>query len=296
MSDELITFHNVSKSFKNDFWAKPFYALDNVNFSINEGEIIGFLGANGAGKTTSIKIMLQFIKPCKGEVRYSDKLGKRHQDIFKKIGHFPERPYFYPDLTGKQFICYMASISGVSTNDYNQRMNDLSARFKIDHALNRKIRGYSKGMLQRLGFVSALIHRPTLIILDEPLSGLDPVGRKEMKDVIQELKGEGKTIFFSSHIVSDVEEVCKKVVVLDQGKLFYEGDIDKLIDQNHQTKFQIHYISQDEIKSDPIVKECSEVELNELLSQLMGPKHKIIKVMRERPTLEEIIYKVRGSK
>jgi ABC-2 type transport system ATP-binding protein len=211
----MITFNNITKSFKTDFWAKPFKALDCVSFTIREGELTGFLGANGAGKTTSIKIMMKFIWQNAGEVIYSNKLGINQMEIFSNLGFVPERPYFYPHLTGREFLSFAGELCKVTRNDLKTAIDKWGEQFQIAHAIDRKVRGYSKGMLQRLGIISSLIHNPKIIILDEPLSGLDPVGRKEIKDALLDLNKQGKTIFFSSHIVSDVEEISIKVLVVE---------------------------------------------------------------------------------
>src|SRR5690606_11152061 len=167
----------------------------------------------------------EFIAPTAGAIKYGEGGKYNFREFVKKLGYLPERPYFHPDLTGKEFIHYMAQLNDVPKSEIAQRALKWSQRLRIDHALERKLRTYSKGMLQRIGFVSCLIHEPELLILDEPVSGLDPVGRKEIKEVMRELHKEGKTIFFSSHIVSDVEEICHNLVVLDAGKRIYQGSV-----------------------------------------------------------------------
>ena len=231
----MISFEHITKTFKPDFWAKGFMALDHVNFSIPEGKIVGFLGANGAGKTTSLKILMGFIRATKGKVHFSEKLGKTKREILSQIGYMPERPYFYPHLTGSEFIHYLAHLCDVKNSDLKNRKKYWGEALKIDFAFERKIRSYSKGMLQRLGFLVSLIHDPKIIIMDEPLSGLDPIGRKEFKDAIIKVNKEGKTVFFSSHIVPDVEEVCETVIFLEKGKRIYEGSIDDLIAEKLKT-------------------------------------------------------------
>jgi ABC-2 type transport system ATP-binding protein len=225
----MIQVENLTKNFKVDFWDRSYKALDDVSFSIPEGEVTGFLGANGAGKTTFIKIMMKFIKTSEGNIRYSSSLGLHDRDIFRQIGFLPERPYFYPHLTGREFILFLSALSEVSKRDATDRLRNWSERFDLSHALDRKISTYSKGMMQRLGFISAVIHNPIFIVLDEPLSGLDPVGRKIIKNAIGEIAKEGKTIFFSSHIISDVEEICRNIVFLEKGKLAYTGTIQGIL-------------------------------------------------------------------
>ncbi len=297
----MIEFHKVSKSFRTDFWTKPFTALTDITFHIKSNEITGFLGANGTGKTTSLKILMKFISADSGEVRYNSALGKNFNEIVNSIGYMPERPYFYPALTAREFLLYMGSLNEVKKNILRERINRWSKRLQIDQALDRKIHGFSKGMLQRLGFVSILIHDPKLLILDEPLSGLDPVGRKEMKDVLVEVHREGKTIFFSSHIVSDVEEICKKVIVLEKGHLVYDGPIDALIEKNQELHFLIKFKSDKKIDLAEIVLEeeveafnyhlkIKPTEVNQKLSELIKRNCQILSVQSTRPTLEEIVY------
>ncbi|WP_127715242.1 ABC transporter ATP-binding protein [Halobacteriovorax sp. HLS] len=293
---------DITKSFKQDFWSKSFNALDKVSFDINEGEIVGFLGANGAGKTTLLKIIMGFIPCDKGEIVFDPKLGKSKKEIFKKIGFLPERPYFYPYLKGREFIEYVAIISELDKRIIRERTELLSREFKIDHALDRDIRGYSKGMLQRLGFVATLIHDPDLIILDEPLSGLDPVGRKEIKDHLVALNKKGKTVFFSSHIVSDIEEICTKTVVLNKGQLTYEGSIERLISENTDEKF---YIFIDSKSINDFVETLDYETLGEKIRLTVGPDEKdnlvnnlvknsisIDEIRKSHVTLEEVIYEI----
>jgi ABC-2 type transport system ATP-binding protein len=288
----MFEFKNVSKTFKKDFWSQPFDALRDVTFKIDEGELIGFLGANGAGKTTALKILMKFIKSSGGEVYFSESLGNDTKSIFSNIGYLPERPYFYPYLTGREFTTYMGRLNEVPRNILNDQIDRWATRFQIDHAMDRKIRGYSKGMLQRLGFVSVLVHNPKLLILDEPLSGLDPRGRKEIKDVLKELKALGKSIFFSSHIVSDVEEVCNSVVVLEHGKLLYDGSIEKIISENIRPGFRIK-VENDEGNLDII--EIEAYKKNEMIQKLLGNNREIISIEQNRPTLEEIVYQIKAE-
>ncbi|MFZ4713035.1 MAG: ABC transporter ATP-binding protein [Bacteriovoracaceae bacterium] len=287
----MIQLDSVKKKFQTDFWAKPFWALDDVSFHVPEGKIVGFLGANGAGKTTSIKIILNFIRPSTGEVKFHHSLGKSREEILSKIGYVPERPYFYPHLTGSEFIHYMGKLNNLKRSEILVQIQRWAPRLKIDFALERKIRTYSKGMLQRLGFLCSLIHNPQLIILDEPVSGLDPIGRKEIKDVILEVNREGKTIFFSSHIVPDVEEICHSVIFLEKGKLVYQGSIDKLIHDNIKSTYEISYKNANQ---DLIQKiKCEAVEKEASLTDLISQNKEILSLSQEKLSLEEIIYKVK---
>ena len=235
----MLKLKQIKKSFKTDLLAQPFVALDDVSFEIPEGALVGFLGANGAGKTTSLKIIMDFIRPDSGEVEFSPSMGQSKMDIFRKIGFLPERPYFYPNLTGKEFLTMLGKLSETPGEELLSRINYWTPRFNIEHALKRPLKTYSKGMLQRIGFLATIIHDPKFIILDEPLSGLDPVGRKEMKDVITEVQKKGKTVFFSSHVVPDIEEICDRVIFLEKGKLIYDGSVQSLINSSPTSTFSI---------------------------------------------------------
>ena len=165
----MIKFTDVTKIFKSDLLSQPFTALDHVTFNVPEGSMVGFLGANGAGKTTSLKIIMDFIRPTKGSVKFSDSLGKDKLEIFKNIGFLPERPYFYPTLTGWDFLKFMGRLSGLTVSQINSEIEKWAPIFKIEFALDRELKTYSKGMLQRIGFLATIMHHPRIIILDEPL-------------------------------------------------------------------------------------------------------------------------------
>jgi ABC-2 type transport system ATP-binding protein len=297
----MITLDNITKIFKTDAFAKDFTALQNVSFAIEEGKVTGFLGANGAGKTTSMKIMMDFIKPTQGKVKFDKSLGQRKIEIFKNIGFLPERPFFYPHLRGYEFIQFMGELAEVEKRVLNERVAYWGPRFKIDFALERKIKTYSKGMLQRVGFLATLIHDPKIIILDEPLSGLDPIGRKELKDVIIEVHKEGKTVFFSSHIVSDIEEVCENVIFLKDGKLEYDGKIDTLLKQ-HEKADCIIKVNTPEINLSTQVEEIQVSQGNfhqlkvarankeQVIRELMEKNIDIVSLEQSKLSLEEVFY------
>lgn len=285
----MLEFNEITKVFKSDLFTQPFTALKDVSFKVSDEKIVGFLGANGAGKTTSLKIAMDFIRPSSGKVSFSEKLGKSRQDILTNIGFLPERPYFYPHLKGIEFCHFMGSLSGLSKTVIDEQVNRWAPRFKIDFALEREIRTYSKGMLQRIGFLVTLLHDPKLIILDEPLSGLDPIGRKGLKDIIVEINKLGKTVFFSSHIVSDVEEICDNVIFLKDGELYYEGSVDKIIQDNIRPVSLIRYRESNEFKT----LETPDDQKQEKIKNLLDRGHEIIDIQTVKPTLEEIIYNVK---
>lgn len=284
----MITFKNVTKIFKSELFTKPFQALNELSFEVEGGKVTGFLGANGAGKTTSLKILMDFVRLSEGEIIFDKELGDSKNQIFQNIGFLPERAYYYPHLTGKEFCYYMGGLVGLNKEKIKEKVNYWSPKFKIEFALDRKIRTYSKGMLQRIGFLVTLLHDPKLIILDEPLSGLDPIGRKELKDIILEIKSLGKTVFFSSHIVSDVEEVCDKVIFIKDGSLVYQGSVQEVLSKSDNLTIEIKY------KKDDIVKkiEISSEQKNNTLKELIDNGYEILSLNSKKLTLEEAFYKV----
>lgn len=285
----MLAFDNITKIFNSDLFSQAFVALEKLSFQVKEGAITGFLGANGAGKTTSLKIAMDFIRPTSGNLSFDKKLGTRRSEVLRNIGYLPEKPYFYPHLKGHEFCHYMGALSGLTKKEINDRIKTWAPRFKIDFALDRVLNTYSKGMLQRIGFLVTLLHDPKLIILDEPLSGLDPIGRKDLKDVIVEINKQGKTVFFSSHIVSDVEEICGEVIFLKKGKLVYQGSVDQIIQDNIKPRSIIRYRHNNNFDSLFVNLEDKQKEILKLIQE----NKEIISVNNEKLTLEEIIYNVK---
>lgn len=300
----MFSVNNIRKEFIVDFWKDPFVALGDLSFEIEEGKITGFLGANGAGKTTFLKILLQFIQPTKGEISYFGGISQR--EFFKQLGYMPERPYYYEYLTGREFLRYCGKLQDLSDNEIDQAIELWTNELKINFALDRSLKSYSKGMLQRVGFASSLLHRPKLVVLDEPLSGLDPVGRKEFKDILLKINQEyGCTVFFSSHIVSDVEEVSENVVVIDKGALVYQGKINDLLAKSSSKliKIEISEFSQNlKEKCEHVIKKrstgvneyvyCTREDKQELITEIIKENIEIISLSHENYSLEEVVYKL----
>jgi len=214
----MIKFTSVSKEFKEGVTAKKVKALKNLSLEIETGQIFGFLGPNGAGKSTAIKILLNLIFPDSGQALIG-KTDVRDKDVRRFVGYLPENPYFYDYLTAEELLWFGGKASGMAKNEILERSYLLLDKVQLLEARKRPLRTYSKGMVQRAGLALALIHNPEVVILDEPMSGLDPIGRKMVGDIILELKDEGKTVFFSSHILSDVERFCDKVGIIVGGQL-----------------------------------------------------------------------------
>jgi ABC-2 type transport system ATP-binding protein len=202
--------------------------LHNLNLEVQQGEIFGYLGPNGAGKTTTLKLLMGLIYPTAGR---AELLGRDVQDVAVKaqVGFLPENPYFYDYLTGREFLHFYGQLFGLPYRDRRQRIDELLHAVGLSKAADLQLRKYSKGMLQRIGLAQALINDPQVIVLDEPTSGLDPVGRKEVRDLILDLKGKGKTVFFSTHIVPDVEMICDRVGIIVAGRLTRVGTLEELL-------------------------------------------------------------------
>jgi ABC-2 type transport system ATP-binding protein len=214
-----IDIQGLSKEYAVGFWKKQQRsALKSLNLSVEAGETFGFLGPNGAGKTTTLKLLMGIIFPSAGSAKI---LGKDYLDpeVKRRIGFLPEQPYFYDYLSAPELLDYYARLSGVSASMRKQRIEQLLGRVGLSDVGNKQLRKFSKGMLQRVGIAQAIIHDPEVVFLDEPMSGLDPVGRHEVRELIQGLKDEGKTIFFSTHILSDAEALCDRVGVIHKGEL-----------------------------------------------------------------------------
>ena len=227
-----IELYGISRSFKNHFWQKRKIVLKRIDLNIDKGEVFGFLGPNGAGKTTTIKVITGLLQPDSGRVSI---FGEGVNSIVakQKIGFLPEAPYFYEHLTGHEFLKIHAQLHDVT--DFETRVDQLLKRVGLDEARDLRLRKYSRGMLQRVGLAQALIGSPELLILDEPLTGLDPIGRKEMKDIILEEKAKGTTIFFSSHILPDAEAVCDRIGIIIEGEIRRVGTLSELLRKGTKT-------------------------------------------------------------
>lgn len=226
--DEIIRVENLSKTFRTPFRRKRVDAVSNVSFVVRRGEIFGFLGPNGAGKTTTIKMLTGLIQPTAGTVSMLGG-GPADLSVRARIGFLPEQPYFYDYLTPVELLDVFGRIFGIPARIRKERIESLLTQVGLFEARNRTLRKFSKGMLQRTGIAQALLNDPELVILDEPLSGLDPVGRKEVNDLIATLRQQGKTIFFSSHILADIERLCDRVVILDRGVTKAAGTLSELL-------------------------------------------------------------------
>src|SRR3954469_9073512 len=214
---------DLSKDYSVGFWRKrPYRALDRLNLEVEAGEVFGFLGPNGAGKTTTLKLLLQLVFPTSGS---AEVLGRPPGDLSvkRRIGYLPEHPYFYDHLTAEELLSYFAALFGYGSAERRVRVNRLLDQVGIGAERRLPLRKFSKGMLQRVGIAQALINDPELVIFDEPMSGLDPLGRREVRALILGLRDRGCTVFFSSHVLADAEALCSRVAILARGRLMTAG-------------------------------------------------------------------------
>jgi len=214
----LIELNNVSKVFKKEFSRKEVHALNALTLHAHEGEIFGFLGPNGAGKSTAIKLMMNLIRPSTGGISIA---GRDASDsgVRRIIGYLPENPYFYDHLSAKELLHFGGKSCNMDNDAIETRTTALLHELDLTESIKRPLRAYSKGMIQRAGLALALIHDPRILIFDEPMSGLDPMGRKKVFNLILRLREEGKTVFFSSHILHDIERLCDRAAILINGTL-----------------------------------------------------------------------------
>lgn len=217
-----IVFENITKSFKYGFRRQT--VLGGLELEVKKGEVFGFLGPNGAGKSTSINIALDFIRPDSGNVLIR---GLSNADFMSRkcVGYMPENPHFFEQLTPRELLEFGSLTSGVTYKDFDKQIEIILAKLELLPFIDRPVRTFSKGMKQRIGLAQAMIHDPEILILDEPMSGLDPLGRRLVSQLILEFKDSGKTVFFSTHILNDVEMLCDRIAVLHLGQLLYCGDI-----------------------------------------------------------------------
>lgn len=227
-NDIVLRVSGLHKTFHIGFLRKRVEAVRGCSFEVRQGEIFGLLGPNGAGKTTTIKMILRLIFPTEGEIQL---FGRTPGDpkAMRRIGYMPENPYVYQYLTPLEFLDLCGRLMGMAPSERRRRAEEMVELVGLSEARNRSIGKFSKGMTQRIGLAQALMHDPELLVLDEPMSGLDPLGRKEVRDVLLEQKRRGKTLLFTSHILSDVEQLCDRVVIMKSGKIASAGRVEELI-------------------------------------------------------------------
>jgi ABC-2 type transport system ATP-binding protein len=296
MTELAIETENLTKEYPHGFLhLKKKTSLEGLNMQVETGEVFGFIGPNGAGKSTTIKLLLRLIFPTAGGARI---LGKPIGDIdvHRDIGYLPEQPYFYDYLTAEELLDYLARFHDLTAADRKTRIQRMLKKVGLETARKIQLRKYSKGMLQRVGLAQAILHDPKVVILDEPMSGLDPVGRREVRDIILELKHDGKTVMFSTHILSDAEMLCDRVGVIVGGKLRGVGAPGQIVDmksQGMEILFELPGQSTTPLLSkatrtgDRYRLQVSEGEVYGAIDQLRAAGARILSVVEMKATLEE---------
>ena len=301
----VVEIDNLTKDYEVGFLRKrKVRALDGLSLTVNQGEIFGFLGANGAGKTTTLKLLMRLIFQTAGSARI---LGHDIGDVsmHSRIGYLPENPYFYDYLTALEFLNFCGQIFGQSKSDRNARAKELLRRVRLDESKwNTQLRKFSKGMLQRLGLAQSLINDPELVFLDEPMSGLDPIGRREVRNLIADLRDEGKTVFMCSHILSDIEVLCDRVAIVTGGRLSQVGYLDELRQQTAgQVEVTVSGVAEEAMRSNlpgsqafsitstPAglrIELSDEKDVDAVIAALRKAGGKLVSVQPLRQSLEEL--------
>lgn len=232
-AEDIVVVRDVVKDFRPGFGLRKKRVLHGISFTVRRGEIYGFVGPNGAGKTTTLKLLMGLIRATAGSARIlghdvGETAYRRH------VGYLPENPWFYDFLTGREFLGFYAGLSGVPRGRRRERSERLLRLVGLEQSGDARLRTYSKGMLQRIGLAQALVHEPEVVFLDEPMSGLDPIGRKAIRDLILRLRAEGKTVFMNSHILSDVETLCDRVGIIVKGRIRFEGSVEDFLPQGER--------------------------------------------------------------
>jgi ABC-2 type transport system ATP-binding protein len=301
MADAAIQVENLTKDYPFGFLhLKKKRSLEGLTMEVEDGEVFGFLGPNGAGKSTTIKLLAGLIFPTAGTARI---LGKPISDIamHQEIGYLPEQPYFYDYLTAAELLDYFAQIHHLKAADRRERIDRMLKKVGLETARKIQLRKYSKGMLQRVGLAQAILHDPKVVILDEPMSGLDPLGRREVRDIILELKKEGRTVLFSTHILSDAEMLCDRVGVIAGGKLRGVGAPDEIVGikaHGMEILFELAPDRASVTEAAALLSRATrtgnryrvhveEAELYSMLEQLKNAGVRILSVTQVKPSLEE---------
>ena len=293
----------LAKTFRKPFSRRKVEAVREVSFEVMAGETFGFLGPNGAGKTTTIKMLAGLIAPTSGSATiFGEKVPSPR--AMRKVGFLPENPYVYPYLTPREFVSMCGRLSGVSGKTLFSRVEAVLKKVGMAHAIDRPVRALSKGMLQRVGLASALVHEPELLILDEPMSGLDPVGRKEVRDLMVEERRAGRTVFFSTHILNDVEMICDRVCILREGKVVVAGKMSDLLGDSDTREITLEKVSDElkkmfdesgdksrEIASALVIEAVGEQAVRRVLERALASGASVTGIALKRETLEEIFVR-----
>jgi len=297
--ENILEIDKLSKSFTDweHFTWRSKTILDDISFEVRPGEIFGFLGPNGAGKTTTIKTLMGIIKPSSGTARIlGHDIRERSNRMKERIGFLPENPYFYDYLTVREFLMFCAALFGINGRRAGHQADQLLELVGMTKAAKLPLRKCSKGMLQRTGIAQSLINDPEFLVWDEPVSGLDPIGRKEIKDLMLELKRQGKTIFFSSHILPDAESLCDRVGIIVNGRIHRVGALPELLKdsvnwveivaENISGKIEVEGGKSEEVSGQTIVRLNDASKVDQTLKTLMSKGGTIVSVTPQRENLE----------
>ncbi len=296
---------NLCKRYSSLLKSRVVNALDNLNLKVEHGKTFGLLGPNGAGKTTLIKILLGIVYPTSGAATLLD-ISYKQKDVRQKIGYLPENHRFPNHLTAYEILCLSLMMNGILCRKRKDHIESLIKLVDMERWKNIRLKKFSKGMLQRIGIAQSLVHDPELLILDEPTDGVDPKGRKDIRDLLVKLKEEGKTIFINSHWLSEIELVCDEVAILNRGKLRKQGTLKELVyntfrqtitvdsDVKQNIAESISAISNSiEVNGDQVVVNVDDVSmLNKIIDVLRGSKHNIVEVKRTSENLEDYYINV----
>src|SRR6202007_1778456 len=303
MGTPAIVIEGLTKDYPVGFWRKRMRrSLDQLSLQVEEGEVFGFLGPNGAGKTTTLKLLMGLIFPTAGTASIR---GRSIDDVamHTDIGYLPEQPYFYDYLTARELLDYYARFSGYGRAERVQRAGKFLELVGLTPAADVQLRKFSKGMLQRAGIAQAILHDPKVIFLDEPMSGLDPIGRREVRDIILDLRKQGRTVFFSTHILSDAEMLCDRVAVLVDGKLQGVGAPGEIVSMDVSAMEILFELKEGRVLPQDLAlatkktgahyrAEVPEAQLYATLEKLRGCDARILSVQPVRPSLEEYFLRM----
>ena len=307
--DAIVRVGGLVKDFRTGLGFRKKRVLHGIDFEVRRGEVYGFIGPNGAGKTTTLKVLMGLIHATAGEATV---LGHdvRETAYRRHIGYAPESPYFYDFLTGREIVEFYARLADVDAAKRTHRVGEVLELVGLAHAADERLRTYSKGMLQRIGIAQAIVHDPEVVFLDEPMSGLDPVGRKEVRDLIVDLNQAGKSIMMNTHILSDVEMICDRVGIIVDGRIAYEGSIDGFLPDDEKTfDVTLGALAPDFVdematrlrvdptgRGDRVTFSVAEKHVSELVEAALRRGGQVLEVLSRRADLETLFMSaVQGS-